>query len=421
MTVATNALLQRRAAKTALLTTRGFRDVLEIGRQARPRLFDLDATRPPPLIPRPLRLELEERLDAGGHPLVPLDMASLAAAIAEIAAHEIEAVAVCLLHAYANPDHERRVREAIADALPAVHVSLSSEVLPEYREYERTSTTAINAFVAPVMDRYLTAMQARLEAHGVAAPVRVMQSNGGLMPMARARRLPVSTLLSGVAAGALGGVRLAHHAGHSPALTFDMGGTSTDLSLGADGKVGDHRTYEVGGLPVRLPTLDVQTIGAGGGSIAYLDGSGVLKVGPRSAGAVPGPACYGRGGEEPTVTDANLVLGLLNPDFFLGGETSLDAAAAERALAEHIAEPLGMPVLDAAQAVSRSSTTTWPTPATWSATRRGLDPRDFALVAAGGAGALHAGPQAELLGISSVSVPAAGPVFCALGDTVANP
>jgi N-methylhydantoinase A len=417
-TVATNALLQRRGARTALLTTRGFRDVLEIARQSRPRLFDLNAARPAPLVPRTLRLEVEERMDATGTSMTPLDEVGVEEAVATLKALDVESVAVCFLHSYANPRHEQRAAELIAKLWPRAHVSLSSQVIPEYREYERFSTTAINAFVAPIMTGYLRAMSSRVRRTGANMALRVMQSNGGLMSVERACRMPVATLLSGVAAGALGGVRIGHQAGRRLALTIDMGGTSCDLALGLDGQVKSSRLYTVGGLPVRLPSLDVHTIGAGGGSLAYLDPGGALRVGPESAGADPGPACYERGGIEPTVTDANLVLGRL-PDRLIGGDLVLSIAAA-RAAVTRLANRLELSTEAAAAGIIRVINAGMIRQMRVITVERGVDSRDCSLVAFGGGGPMHAADLARELGIREVIIPPCPGLTSALGLILAD-
>lgn len=418
-TVATNAVIQRHGARTALLTTAGFRDVTEIARQARPRLFDFDARRPEPLVPRALRFEVAERIDAAGESLEPLDEAALARIVRKLRKAGVESIAVSFLHAYRNSAHEQRARALIEDAWTDVPISLSSEVIPEYREYERTSTTVVNAFVGPIMSRYLTAMERRLRERGMAGPLRVMQSNGGLMSAERASRLPVATVLSGVAAGALGGVRIAHRAGHQLALTLDMGGTSCDLALGIDGDIVTSRNTEIGGLPIRMPALDVHTIGAGGGSVAYLDPGGALTVGPRSAGAEPGPAAYGRGGEEPTVTDANLMLGRLPPDGLIGGAVPLDAERAATAIAG-VAEPLGLALEAAAAGIVRVVNAAMARQMRVLTVERGVDPRECSLVAFGGSGPVHAAELALELGISNVIIPPSPGVTSALGLVLAD-
>lgn len=418
-TLATNAVLQRRGAVTALITTRGFRDVLAISRQVRPRLFDFDASRPEPLIPRNMRFEVAERVEASGGVSTPLALDELRAVVDRLREENVESVAICFLHSYLNPSHEREARAFILDTWPDVRISISSDVLQEYREYERTSTTSINAYVAPRMERYLSAMGDELQARGATCSVRVMQSNGGLMSIDRACRLPAATVLSGVAAGALGGVRLAKAAGRDDVLTLDMGGTSCDLAVGFAGDVLNHRSYEIGGLPIRLPSLDVRTIGAGGGSIAYLDAGGGVHVGPRSAGAVPGPACYGNGGEDPTVTDANLVLARI-PNALLGGEVPLHRELAVESIQRAIAQPLGIEIEEAAEGIIRVINAAMAREMRVITVQRGIDPRDFSLVAFGGGGPVHAVELARELGIAEVIVPPSPGVTSAVGLLLAD-
>lgn len=413
-TVATNAVLQRRGAKTALLATKGFRDVLEIARQARPRLFDLDARRPDPLIPRSLRIEVEERIDASGAVVTPLDTRALAKSIERLQSEGVESVAICFLHSYANPQHERAAVELLSRLWPSVSTSPSSTVIPEYREYERASTTSINAFVAPVMSRYLTSMERNLRSRGASCALQVMQSNGGLMNVDLAARLPAATVLSGIAAGAVGGVRLARRAGHNLVLTLDMGGTSCDLALGLGGDVQTNRASEIAGLPIRLPALDVHTIGAGGGSIAYLDPGGALRVGPRSAGATPGPACYSRSGTEPTVTDANLILGRLPMSGLLNGRLPLNRDLAWSAV-KPIADNLGFSVEEAAAGIIRVVNAGMARQMRVLTIERGIDPRDCSLVAFGGSGPAHAVELARELEIPEVIIPPAPGVTSAFG------
>ena len=416
-TIATNALLEQRGARTALITTRGFADVLEIGRQHRPDLYALTPAKPAPLIPRAWRLELNERVTADGAVLTPLDPAEVAALAERLQAEGLQSVAVCLLFSFLHPEHEQAVRAVLEQAAPGLYLSLSSDLLPEYREYERTATTVINAYVAPLIDRYL----ARLEAGLGPRPLRIMQSNGGTLAAERARAQAARLALSGPAGGVVGAFAAAQTLGASApnAITFDMGGTSTDVAL-CPGRLPLTTEGEIAGLPLRLPLMDVHTIGAGGGSLARVDSGGALQVGPQSAGALPGPACYGRGGAQPTVTDAHLVLGRLDPARFLGGAMQLDEAAARHALTA-LARDLGAPspeaaawdvlrVADAAveRAVRRISI------------ERGHDPRAFTLVAFGGAGPLHACGLAAQLGLAQVLLPRAPGVLSALGMVLAD-
>lgn len=355
-TVATNSVLERRGANTALITTKGFRDVLLIGRQSRPRLFSLDARRTPPLLRRSQIFEIDERTDADGNVIQRPSAADIGTLADRFKEQGVEAVAVSLLHSYANAENELFVLAELRSRLPELYISVSTEVSMEYREYERTSTVAVNSFVGPKMAAYLSKMEARLSENH--AGLQVMQSNGGLMSSGDAVRTPASTVLSGIAAGALGGVGITARAGRDRVLTLDMGGTSCDLALGLAGAVRATRSTEIGGLPVRLPSLDVHTLGAGGGSVAFVDQGGALQVGPISAGAEPGPACYGFGGEKPTVTDANVVLGRLPVLETLSGGIQLDQAAAHRAV-NSVARLMRLSVEEAAEGPSGSSTPIW--------------------------------------------------------------
>ena len=330
------------------------------------------------------------------------------------------AIAVCLLHAYANPAHERRLRELINDLFPAAEVSLSSDVIPEFREYERASTTAMNAYVMPIVRRYVARLADRTAAIGVPADLHIMQSNGGLMTARAAAEQSVRTMLSGPAAGVLGAVALARQAGFTNVLSVDMGGTSFDICLAYEGRLRFTKESEIGSLPVKVPMIDIHTLGAGGGSIAWIDAGGALRVGPQSAGAQPGPACYGRGGIEATVTDANVVLGRIDPDTFLGGEMKLDADAARRAVNERVAEPLGLGLEEAAEGIVRVINATMVRGMRSVSVEKGFDPREFALVAFGGGGPLHAADLAREMGVPSVLVPVMPGVTSALGLLVAD-
>jgi N-methylhydantoinase A len=416
MTVATNALLERRGARTALVTTEGFRDVLEIGRQARPHLYDLARRRPPALVPRELRFCVRERMGPEGE-LEPLDEGSLAAAVDAVRAADVESVAVCLLFAFLHPAHERRVGEALREALPDVHVSLSSEVLAEMREYERMSTTVADAYLAPRLSSYLGALAGKTREAGLPAP-RVMQSSGGVVELEDAATRAASCVLSGPAGGVVGAAFVGRASGFENLLTFDMGGTSTDVAPVVDGAVQTTTDAVIAGVPIRHPAVDVHTVSAGGGSIAAAVG-GALRVGPRSAGADPGPVAYGKGGTEPTVTDANLVLGYLRDGAELGGEVVLDRNRAEEALAELGAE-LGLDAVQAALGVVEVANAEMVRALRVISVERGLDPRDFALVAFGGAGPLHACALAEELAIDTVLVPRASGVLSALGLAISD-
>ncbi len=419
-TVATNALLERRGARTALITTAGFRDVLAIGRQNRPDLYALEPARPAPLVPRAWRLEVAERIDARGAVVRPLRPADLAPLLAFIQAEGIEAVAVCLLFSFLRPEHERAVAAALrALEPPLANISLSSDILPEYREYERTSTTVINAYVAPRMADYL----ARLAAGVAPRPLSVMQSNGGILAAHTAGSQAARTVLSGPAGGVVGAFFVAGQEGHDQIVTFDMGGTSTDVAL-CPGRLPTTTRGEIAGMPLHLPIVDIHTVGAGGGSLAVVDAGGALHVGPASAGADPGPACYGRqDGDmpQPTTTDANLLLGRLHPDHFLGGTMHLHTERARRALVA-LAQAMRVPTPEAAAwGVLQVANATMERAIRRISVERGHDPRAFTLVAFGGAGPLHACDLAASLGIPRVIVPRIPGVLSALGMVVAAP
>lgn len=412
-TVATNALLERRGARTALLTTTGFEDVLEIGRQIRPAIYELGVTKPEPLVAREARFGVRERIGPRGDVIAALEDEAAAEVVARVGQAGVEAVAICLLHAYANPEHERMLLDELAGAFDG-YVTASHQVIPEFREYERTSTTVANAYVGPVMQRYLEELESRLAER----PIRIMQSNGGSISLAAARRSAVQTILSGPAGGVVGGVEVSRLAGFPDCITFDMGGTSTDVSL-CRGEPGRTTESSVGGLPIRLPVLDIHTVGAGGGSIAYRDPGGALRVGPRSAGAVPGPICYGRDGTEVTVTDANLLLGRLSPHHFLGGEHELERGPVQGAMAR-LADDMGMEPLQLAEGIVQVANTTMAGAIRVISVERGFDPRDFALVSFGGAGAMHAAALARDLRIPRVIVPSAAGILSALGMLLAD-
>jgi N-methylhydantoinase A len=417
MTVATNALLERRGAKTALVTTEGFRDLIEIGRQDRAHLYDLTAVRPPALVPRELRFTVRERMGPEGE-LESLDERSLGEAVQRVREAGVEAVAVCLLFGFLHPEHERRVGKALREALPCVHVSLSSEVLPEFREYERLSTTAADAYLGPRLASYLSRLGSRAEEGGLPAPL-VMQSSGGVAEVGRAAEAAAGCVLSGPAGGVVGAAYAARASGYGDVLSFDMGGTSTDVAPILGGEAQTTTEFVVAGVPIRLPMIDVHTVSAGGGSIARADPGGALRVGPRSAGADPGPAAYGRGGEEPTVTDANLALGYLADGAELGGELVLSRERAERALAR-VGRELGLDPVKTALGVVRVANAEMTRALRVISVERGLDPRDFALVAFGGAGGMHACALAEELGMATVLVPRAGGVLSALGLAISD-
>lgn len=435
-TVATNALLEGRGARTALITTAGFADVLAIGRQNRPDLYALVPQKPPPLVPRRWRFEVEERVSAQGDVLRPLDPAALAPIFAEMEDGGVESVAVCLLFSFLRPEHEQQIREALLELsgdgqLSIAHISLSSEILPEYREFERTAATVVNAYVAPLMNRYLR----RLAAGVAPRPLSIMQSNGGIISAERAGAHAARTVLSGPAGGVVGAHFVAEQAGFGDIITFDMGGTSTDVAL-CPGRLPTTTEGAIAGLPLRLPTMDIHTVGAGGGSLAYVDAGGALHVGPESAGADPGPACYeleastAEGGALPTsdryalpitVTDANLVLGRLDADHFLGGTMRLYAERAVDALAQ-LAPDLGVAGAEAAAwDVIQVANATMERAMRRISVERGHDPRRFTLVAFGGAGPLHACDLAGALSVPRVLIPPVPGVLSALGMLVAAP
>ncbi len=416
-TVATNAVLQRRGGRTGILATEGFGDVLELGRQMRRQMYDLrlEPETPVFLAPGARRAEVRERVSAAGEVLVPLDADSLARAVDGLVGQQVETIAVCFLFSFLHPEHEQAAREYIEAHHPGVMVSLSSDVDPTFREYERTCVTAFDAYSKPVVDRYLGAMERDLAAADVPAPLQIMQSRGGLAAAQVARQRPVRLFLSGPAAGVIGGRAAGRAAGFDDLITLDVGGTSCDIALVSGGQALVRPESEIAGFSVRVPMLDINTLGAGGGSIAWLDAAAGLRVGPRSAGADPGPACYGQGGTDPTLTDASVVLGYLNPSNFAGGSMALDAERARQAIAEVIAGPMGIGVDEAALGIHRVANAQMTEGIRLVSVNRGLDPRGFVLLALGGAGALHAVPLAAELGIARVLVPQTPGVLSATG------
>ena len=419
-TAATNALLERKGARTALLTTAGFADVIEIGRQNRPHLYALHQQRAPQLVPAELRFEAVERLDVDGNVLAPLDETTLEETARQIAAAQPESVAVVFLFSYRNPAHEERAAEILRRHLPAATLSLSSRILPEYREYERTATTVVNAYVQPLADRYLRRLSHALGG----TPIRVMQSNGGAIGIEQASAEPARLVLSGPAGGVVGAFAAASQAMESATphiITFDMGGTSTDVAL-CPGQIPRTGESEIAGLPLRLPVIDIHTVGAGGGSLAYVDPGGGLHVGPQSAGAIPGPVCYGRGGTQPTVTDANLVLGRLDAGQFLGGtgDLHLDVDAAMSALTRLGADLGGLSAEEAALGVIRVANAVMERALRRVSVERGYDPKEFIFVPFGGAGPLHACELAAALGIRRILLPPHPGVLSALGLLMAD-
>jgi N-methylhydantoinase A len=418
-TVATNAVLEGEWANTALVTTAGFRDALEIGRQNRPDIYDFRVEKPDPVVERDRRYEVRGRVNERGEVLEPLNEDDARAVAAELREAGVESVAVSFLFPFENDAHERRVREILREEGVDAAISLSSSVLPEIREYERTLTTALNAALKPVMDRYLGNLTEDVREAGVAAPVKIMQSNGGIITAEAARERPVNTLLSGPAAGVQGAVRVATEAGFDDVVTMDMGGTSCDVSLvsGGDPLVTTETT--VGDYPVSVPTVDVHTVGAGGGSIAWVDAGGALRVGPRSAGADPGPVCYGRGGTDPTITDAHLLLGRIDPDAFLADDLSGARDSVEAAF-ETLADELGSTPEAAAQGVLDVANANMERAFRVVSVERGYDPREFAVVAFGGAGPLHAAELAAALDVPRVLVPRTAGVLSALGLLISD-
>ncbi|MBV9860424.1 MAG: hydantoinase/oxoprolinase family protein [Alphaproteobacteria bacterium] len=427
-TVATNAILEHKGAPTALITTRGFRDVLELRRIRTPRLYDPLYVKPPPLVPRRHRFEVTERLDVTGAVVTPLDEEDLGRVIAQIADSGVKAVAVSLLHSYANPAHERRIGERLRAELPHLFVTLSVDLLPQIREYERTSTTVINAYVGPPVHDYLNALIGDLERAGIPGRVLVMQSSGGILDARAAANKPAQIVECGPAAGVIGGVHLGRSAGYPDLITFDMGGTTAKASIVEKGRFLHSDEYEVGssmskgsalmqggGYALKLPAIDISEVGAGGGSIVWLDKAGAIKVGPHSAGAAPGPACYRGGGDEPTVTDANVVLGYLNPAALAGGTVPIDRDRAVAAIAARIAEPLGRGLMETAYGIHAIANVSMMRAIKTVTTYRGRDPRDFTLLAFGGNGGVHAVELARVLRVRRVLVPPAAGVFSALG------
>ncbi|HWG07075.1 MAG TPA: hydantoinase/oxoprolinase family protein [Beijerinckiaceae bacterium] len=423
-TVAINTAIERTGARTALVATQGMRDVYSIGRGGRPEAYNFHFKRPEPYVPRHLTFELVERLNGAGEILVPLDVASLQEVARRLDEAKVEAVAICLIHAWANPQHEVQAGGLLRETLDGAHVSLSHEILREYREYERTSTTVLNAYVGPRVSRYLEDLERLLRARGFAGQLLIMQSNGGSMSPTTAKRIPVATMESGPVGGIIATAETARGLGMADVIAFDMGGTTAKVSLVRDNRPDIAQGYYVGGAarghPVMYPVVDIVEVGAGGGSLAWIDDGGAFKVGPRSAGGHPGPVCYGQGGTEPTVTDANVVLGRLGANRFLGGEMKLDIAAARAVIEEKIARPLKLTVNEAALGIIRLAVAEMSLAVRSVSVARGYDPRDFAMVAFGGAGPLHAGEIARELHIPKLVIPRLPGHFSALGMLIAD-
>ncbi len=416
-TVALNALLERAGAKTALLTTKGFRDVLEIGRLNKPpeALYDIQHERPASLVPRHLIREVDERMNAQGEVQVALDADEIRALVRDLGEKGVDSIAVCFLFSFLNRDHEHAVEKIIQEVLPSAHVSLSSEAMPVLREFERTSGTVISAYVGPTVGRYLERLSKEMVEIGVDSPPLVMQSNGGLTTSGMVRRSPARMLFAGPAGGVIEASRISALLGLPRVISIDMGGTSSDVSVIRDGRPSLTGEKNVADYPLPLSTVDISAIGAGGGSIAWVDGSNGLRVGPRSAGAMPGPACYGHGGLEPTVTDANLMLGLLDPKFFLGGTIALDARSAAEAIDRKVAKPLNLKLYEAASGIKKIVEGNMENAIKLVSIGRGEDPREFALLPFGGAGPIHACELARALEIAWVVVPPNPGVMSAQG------
>ena len=427
-TVASNTIIELKGAKTGLITTKGFRDTLEIRRLRMPRLYDITWQKPPMLVERYLRTELDERINAKGQILEPLKEDEVGHALDRLRREGIEVLAVCLINSYANPTHEQRVKAIVRDRAPELPVCISSEILPEVKEYERTSTTVVNSYVLPVIRRYLSTLRAGLDGIGVAAPLLIMQSNGGIMNAESAGKMPVYIIESGPGAGVVGAQALAHRMGLPNVITFDMGGTTAKASIIENGELSRASEYEVaGGLSVgsrllrgsgyllRVPAIDLAEVGAGGGSIVRIDPGGALQVGPHSAGASPGPVCYDLGGTEPTITDANVILGYLNPDYLIGGALRLNAAKARDVFGRRIATPLGLGLAEAAYGAHLVAVSSMMRAIKAVSSERGRDPRRYVLAAFGGNGPLFAGALAEALQMKKIVVPPAPGLFSSFG------
>jgi N-methylhydantoinase A len=414
-TLGINAVLQKKGARTGLITTKGFRDVLEIARLDRPEMYDILYRKPPALVPRHLRLEVEERVDAGGNILCPLDTAGVLAAIDTFRRHNVQAVAVCLLHSYANPSHEKTIGKILSQEAPELYVSLSHQILREYYEYERTMSAVMNSYIQPLVEGYFDGLQKELQIQGFSERFLLLRSSGGAMSYAEAREIPIFTLMSGPAGGVLGASRLSALTGLPNLITADGGGTSFDVSLVVNGQPRVISETMIEGYKLLLPILDIRSIGAGGGSIASVDAGGALHVGPESAGANPGPICYQRGGARPTVTDAALCLGLLDPDYFLGGEMRLDYEAARSAIDRKIALPLQLDVARASSGIFAIAETKMAGAIREITIEKGFDPRDFALLAFGGSGPFFGCNLARRCDIGKVVIPVAPANFSAMG------
>jgi len=432
-TVGSNTILQRKGARTGLITTRGFRDVLEIGRIRMPDMFDLTWDKPKPLVPRRHRLEVTERIAADGSVIEPLSEADVISAAEALLADGVEAIAICFLNSYRNPAHEQQAEAILKARFPDLAVSASYAVLPEMKEYERTSTTVVNAYLLAAMRSYLRRLEQRLAAAGIAAPILVMTSNGGMLPAATAGDKPVMVVASGPAGGVIGAARLGAALSETDIIVFDMGGTTAKAVIIEDGRPSMTSEYEfrdgmstssrfikAGGYMLKVPAIDIAEVGAGGGSIAGIDAGGLLKVGPESAGAVPGPACYSLGNTRPTVTDANVVLGMVNPKSLAGGRLAIDRRLAEEAIREHVARPLGLSLEDAAHGIRAVANAAMARAIRAVTVERGRDPRDFTMMAFGGNGGNHGVDVARQLGVRKIIIPPFAGVFSAVGMLAAD-
>lgn len=419
-TVATNMIIERKGAKTALITTKGFRDLLEIGRQTRPSLYNIMEDKPETLVKRSLRKEISERVTAKGDILRDVDRDEVRAVLKELKEQGVESIAVCFLFSFLNSRNEKIVEECIKEVWPEAYYSVSSTILPEFREFERLSTTVINSYLGPRMKMYIHNLRQRIKEVGVTVEPYITQSNGGVMSISSTIQTPVQTALSGPSAGVMGAVYIAEAAGFKDIITYDMGGTSTDVSLVKDGIAEYTTKRKVCGLPSGVPMIDVHAVGAGGGSIAQIDNAGALKVGPESAGANPGPAAYGLGNENPVVTDANLVLGRINPHYVLGGRLKIDAELSKKAVKAKIADPMGIGTEEAALGIVKVVNSNMARAIRVITVEKGHNPSDFTLVAYGGAGPLHAVHLAQEMGIRTVLIPPAPGALCALGLLTAD-
>ncbi len=422
-TVAINIVIERKGAKTGLLATKGFKDILELGRGNIPNSFDLMFATPDPLVPRYLRIGVDERILSDGRILKPLDTEQAREAVAELLREDVESVAICLLHSYANPEHELALKKVVEEK-DGLFVTASSEIIRQYREFERTSTSVLNAYVGPRVETYLNRIQDFLETGQFSGTAVIMQSSGGTMTIESAQKQPVRMMESGPVGGTIAAAHVGKKLGHDNVVAFDMGGTTAKVSVVQQGEISVTDGYFIGGYelgyPLQLPVVDIFEVGAGGGSIAHLDETGALKVGPVSAGAVPGPACYGLGGDQPTVTDADLVLGRLNPAYFLGGEIRLSMDRAKGVIEDYLGKPLGLDLLRASFGITKIADTNMAHAVRTMTVQRGYDPREFIMVAYGGAGPSHAVSVGRELGIKSVVIPPYPGVFSAIGMLLAD-